>query len=173
LASPGKRSQEVPLDDVNKRAYAIQSPIDIVKLDTSSDTESDSSSILSNKEATFKPCLDVVQPKSEAETMGMDKDLNDMSNNLPKITLSHISDQDEETQLRNLYTGNFTDSTSQSDKEEMKEDLNPKMLISLEAQEASLVRKLVHLKKKTSKSTFFDQNRQKISRAQESESEED
>lgn len=33
--------------------------------------------------------------------------------------------------------------------EEVKEDLNPKMLISLEVQEASLARKLAHLKKKS------------------------
>lgn len=53
VASPGKRSQEVHLDDINRKAYAIKSSIDIVKLDTSSDTGSDSPSILSNKGRSF------------------------------------------------------------------------------------------------------------------------
>lgn len=60
--------------------------------------------------------------------MGVNKDLNDVSDNLPKITLSPVSDEgeflnpnlnsnslDEETQMKNLYAGNFTDSTSQSE----------------------------------------------------------
>eukprot|EP00344_Euplotes_crassus_P006455 CAMPEP_0196995752 /NCGR_PEP_ID=MMETSP1380-20130617/1810_1 /TAXON_ID=5936 /ORGANISM="Euplotes crassus, Strain CT5" /LENGTH=197 /DNA_ID=CAMNT_0042411529 /DNA_START=377 /DNA_END=969 /DNA_ORIENTATION=+ len=163
--APEKKKQIVPLKKVKKKARPAKILIDIVKMDTNSDTSSNLSPDFSEKESKLSPdFLAVKQSRFKSETFGMKRPLPEASQGLPQITLGRFDDEEKEMSTdQNPFIGNFTESTNESDnKEEEKlkdEQIHPKMLISLEVQEASLVKKLVNLEKRRmamEKSKFYN-----------------